>query len=59
MSMMILLLVVNIILLSCFYIGFLFLEDESRKIKNGVKEIKKVKQELKELKRRLEDIEIE
>lgn len=59
MSMMVLLLVINVILLFCFYIGFLFLEDESRKMKNGLKEIKRVKQELKELKRRLEDIEIE
>jgi len=58
-SMMVILLVVNVIILACFYIGFLFLQDESEKIKRSLKEVKKAKAKLRELERRLEEMENE
>jgi hypothetical protein len=57
--MMVILLVVNVIILACFYIGFLFLQDESEKIKRSLKEVKKAKAKLRELERRLEEMENE
>ena len=58
-SMMIILLAVNILILACFCIGFLFLQDESEKIKRSLKEMKKAKAKLRELERRLEEMENE